>query len=255
MQGGEVPHPKALSPDSPSPVTACLLCSAAHCAPGQLWWHRVSPASAPAALNDTGRNLTWVFLTWSLQMPGNKAKKRSRAGSCEAELTPGNHHCHFQGPLSREADFQPSWELCHRSKSTEIQVKRFGFCQKPIGLWFLPRGCCAGFCLTFAGFVLSFRKMWGSREPRLSCTVLMHWTQVSIGTSQTKAGRRNLAGEISSEAVLLCFFSLNHSLWQIIRDHLSLQLPILYLTYAVRIWSPGLEVRHSCLALISLKQF
>lgn len=158
-----MPQPKALSPWLPqpchwlSPLVCCPLSSKA-----SLWWYSVSPASAPAALNETGRYLTWVLLMWSPQMPWTKQRS-------EAELVPmkqSNHCCHFQGPLSREADFQPSWESCHRSRRTEIQVKRFGFCQKPVGSWFLPRGCCAGFCLNFARFLLSFRKIWGKRRAK-----------------------------------------------------------------------------------------
>lgn len=79
----------------------------------------------------------------------------------------------IQGPLSREADSHPSWALRHRSTSTEIQVKGFGFCQKPVGSWFLPRDCCAGlkvfdFCLFYTVFQEDLRRAESQGSPARS---------------------------------------------------------------------------------------
>lgn len=143
--------------------------------PSSTPFHHVSRSSSPAVFSCTAhwaprpRSTVWaphppqLLLTKShLGIPDVGL---SKCLANKAELL-DNHHCRFQGPLSREADLQPSWVLCYRSTSTEIQVKRFGFCQKPVGSWFLLRGCCAGLYLTFASFILSFREIWGEQRAK-----------------------------------------------------------------------------------------
>lgn len=96
-----------------------------------------------------------------------KAEEWSRGSSCEAQPAPGQSPLPFSGSWGLQGGKQtPAWVLCHRSTSTEIQVKRFGFWQKHVGSRFLPRGCSAGLCMAFTYFILSFRKIWGEQRAK-----------------------------------------------------------------------------------------
>lgn len=180
--------------------------------------HSVSPALHQLLLTkqaEISPGYSWRGLTkWA----SNKGKRWSSSWAITTAI---------RGPLSREADSHPSWVLCHRSTSTEIQAKGFGFYQKPVGSWFLPRDCCAGlkvfdFCL----FCLSFRKSWGEWRAKA-----LHGPD-AVGTSQNKVGGRNLAAEISSEAILLCFFPLIIAWGRLLE--ISLHCSCLYCTWPMQ---------------------
>ena len=207
---GKLSQPGSCHCCSHSPVTGCPLWS-----PGLLPpelrgpsspWHGMSPASAPAAFNGTGRNLLWVLLTWSPKRLTSKAREWSRASfwgwwaiitAIFRVLLPGQkasslYACHPTGQRAqryKHADLAFVSSLLAHDFCQEIAVK------VSVQLW--------------ACFVLPFRKIWGERRAgglRLPSTLLGHWSWVSTGTGQTKEGRRNQAGEINEETVLPCLF-------------------------------------------------
>lgn len=181
-----------------------------------------------------------------------KAKKWSRASSCEV---PGQPPLPFSGSSlqgSRLPAFMNGVPQINKHRDTSKEI------------WLLSEACwlmisakrllCRSlfdFHLFYTVLQEDLRRAENQGSPPLS------WcTEPRYRLAQVKPRKEE---EIWLEKLVqrqfYFFFPLNHSLWQIIRDQLSLQLPILYLTYAVRVWSPSLEGRHPCLALISLKQF
>lgn len=114
---GSCPSPRPFHHDSHSPDTGCILWTA----PGSA--AQCEPCSAPAALNKAGRNLTWVFLTWSHQM-GIKQRK-------EVKQLLGNHHCHSGSTLqgSRLPPFMSVVPQINKHRDTSK------------GIWLLSEAC------------------------------------------------------------------------------------------------------------------
>lgn len=134
----------------------------------------------------------------------DKAKQWSRAGSCEAELTPGQSPLPFSGS-------SPQGSRLPASRSVVPQINKHRDTSKEI--WLLSEACwlmisaerllCRSlfdFCLFYTVFQQDLRRAESQGSP----AVLMKWTQISIGTQ----GRKKKFGWKNNSEAVLFFFTL-----------------------------------------------